>query len=70
MKTYTVELNAKSGKCPLTGRMLPALSETLSISADNEQNAMMQAFARMTIRPMGQEIVVMIDGNEYRDARH
>ena len=64
MNTYTNTVKAEAHTCPVTGKPLPELSETLTIKADSLDAARKLVPAYMTIRPRGQMLCMFHNGVE------
>jgi hypothetical protein len=64
LTTYAVRLVALDGPCPLGGPDLPALSEEFTVQAADRRAAYRQAPTRTSLRLMGQELRVSIDGTQ------
>jgi len=64
MNTYTLNLVCEADTCPITGKQLPALAETLTIEAASLDAARRMVPARMTIRPRGQLLQIFHNGTE------
>jgi len=56
MKYYTVTIRVDAGTCPLTGKSLPADSQTMLMFAEDAGKAKSRAMAKTTVKPHGREV--------------
>jgi hypothetical protein len=70
MKTYTITVIRVAGKCPSTGQFMDEASETLSIDADNEDQAFRLSQVKSKLSFRGQDRRTLVNGVEYFDPKH